>query len=112
MFLGMLDRGGVRVVSVQPGTSAIEITVKPGSLLGYHHSAQGKIAMAYGGAALFKKIVAAGLPALTPKTITGVITEHNQTFHSDKVILATGHSAEDMLHHLEEIGVHIEIAAG
>ncbi|MES2912427.1 MAG: IclR family transcriptional regulator [Pseudomonadota bacterium] len=72
VILGMLDRGGVRVVSVQPGTSAIEITVKPGSLLGYHHSAQGKIAMAYGGAALFKKIVAAGLPALTPKTITGV----------------------------------------
>jgi uncharacterized FAD-dependent dehydrogenase len=42
------------------------------------------------------------------KAITGVITEHNQTFHSDKIILATGHSAEDMLHHLDEIGVHIE----
>jgi IclR family KDG regulon transcriptional repressor len=70
VILGMMDRGGVRVVSVESGPSAIEITVKPGSLLGYHYSAQGKVALAYGGAALVKKIVAAGLPALTPSTIT------------------------------------------
>lgn len=72
VILGMMDRGGVRVVSVESGTSAIEISVKPGSLLGYHYSAQGKIAMAYGGAALVKKVCAAGLAVLTPKTITSV----------------------------------------
>lgn len=72
VILGMMDRGGVRIVSVQSGTSAIEISVKPGSLLGYHYSAQGKIALAYGGAMLVKKIMAAGLPALTPSTITSV----------------------------------------
>ncbi len=70
VILGMLDKGGVRVVSVHSGTSAIEITVKPGSVLGYHHSAQGKIALAYGSAAQVKKIVGAGLVALTPHTIT------------------------------------------
>ncbi|WP_421954480.1 IclR family transcriptional regulator [Polaromonas sp.] len=72
VILGMMDKGGVRVVSVQPGKSAIEISVKPGSLLGYYHSAQGKIAMAYGSAALVRKVCAAGLDALTPQTITGV----------------------------------------
>jgi IclR family KDG regulon transcriptional repressor len=70
VILGMMDKGGVRVVSVQSGTSAVEITVKPGSLLGYHNSAQGKIALAFGGAALLKKVCAAGLPAMTPQTIT------------------------------------------
>lgn len=72
VILGMMDRGGVRVVSVQSGTSAIEISVKPGSLLGYHYSAQGKIAMAYGGPALVKKVCAAGLETFTPQTITSV----------------------------------------
>ena len=70
VILSMMDRGGVRVVSVQSGKSAIEISVKSGSLLGFHYSAQGKIAMAYGGAAMVKKVYAAGLTTLTPQTIT------------------------------------------
>ncbi|MCB0349654.1 MAG: hypothetical protein KDD38_00630, partial [Bdellovibrionales bacterium] len=31
-----------------------------------------------------------------------------QIFHTDKIILASGHSAEDMFRHLDEIGVHME----
>lgn len=42
------------------------------------------------------------------KQITGVKTEHGETFHSPFVILATGHSAEDMLFHLQEKGVFLE----
>ncbi len=42
------------------------------------------------------------------KQITGVRTEQGQDFSSDQVILATGHSAEDMLEHLLEKGVFIE----
>ena len=72
VILGIMDRDGVRVVSVESGSSDIEISVKPGSLLGYHYSAQGKIALAYGGAALVKKACLAGLAALTPQTITSV----------------------------------------
>ncbi len=72
VILAMMDRGGVRVVSVQSGTSDIEISVKPGSLLGFHYSAQGKIAMAYSGAAMVKKVLAAGLATRTPQTITSV----------------------------------------
>jgi IclR family transcriptional regulator, KDG regulon repressor len=69
VILGMMDKGGVRVVSVQSGKSAIEILVKPGSLLGYHYSAQGKIALAHGGAALVRKVLATDLTAMTHKTI-------------------------------------------
>lgn len=70
VILGILEKQGVRVVSVQSGSSDIEISVKPGSLLAYHNSAQGKIALAYGGAALFESVCAAGLSARSPQTIT------------------------------------------
>lgn len=40
--------------------------------------------------------------------IEGVITEQGDSYFSDHVILATGHSAEDMLNHLMESGVHVD----
>lgn len=40
--------------------------------------------------------------------ITGVVTEQGDSYHSDHVILATGHSAEDMLNHLMDSGVHVD----
>ncbi|MEK6774018.1 MAG: FAD-dependent protein [Bdellovibrionota bacterium] len=40
--------------------------------------------------------------------ITGVKTEQGQAFQTSQIILATGHSAEDMLTHLDEIGVKLE----
>lgn len=40
--------------------------------------------------------------------IAGVKTEYGQTFHSHQVVLATGHSSEDMLMHLKDIGVFLE----
>jgi uncharacterized FAD-dependent dehydrogenase len=42
------------------------------------------------------------------KKITGLRTEHGQEFKSPFVILATGHSAEDMLMHLKDLGVTLE----
>ena len=42
------------------------------------------------------------------RAIEGVETQNRTTYHSPHVILATGHSAEDMLFHLHEIGVHLE----
>lgn len=44
----------------------------------------------------------------TNNNITGVKTEYGQIFNSPFVVLATGHSAEDMLVHLREIGVRLE----
>lgn len=40
--------------------------------------------------------------------IVGLETEHRKIFHSPYVVLATGHSAEDMLRHLQEVGVFLE----
>jgi uncharacterized FAD-dependent dehydrogenase len=42
------------------------------------------------------------------KCIKGVITEQNEAHYSDHVVLATGHSAEDMLNHLIESDVIVE----
>lgn len=42
------------------------------------------------------------------KCIKGVVTEHREPHYSDHVILATGHSAEDMLKHLMASGVFVE----
>lgn len=46
-------------------------------------------------------------PSPTHK-IEGIITEHGEKFISDKVILATGHSAEDVFTMLDRHGVFIE----
>lgn len=42
------------------------------------------------------------------KQIVGVRTEQGTIFKSPYVVLATGHSAEDMLKHLQELGVTLE----
>lgn len=42
------------------------------------------------------------------KSVRGVQLENGATHESDHVILATGHSAEDMLNHLIESDVHVE----
>lgn len=72
VVLSMLDRGGIRVVTVESGTSAVEITVKPGSLMDYHSSAQGKITLAFGGAGLLKQVRNKELVKHTPRTITDI----------------------------------------
>ena len=40
--------------------------------------------------------------------VTGVKTKSGREFRSNQVVLATGHSAEDVLEHLCEIGVQVE----
>ena len=42
------------------------------------------------------------------RSIEGIETHDGTIHHSDKIILAVGHSAEDMFHHLGDIGVHME----
>ena len=43
-----------------------------------------------------------------PGKIDGIKTEYGDIFESDHVILATGHSAEDILQHLRDLGVKLE----
>lgn len=42
------------------------------------------------------------------RSVSGVRTENGEVIRGSQVVLATGHSAEDMLRHLHEAGVHME----
>lgn len=64
-----IEPGGVRVLSTVSGKSAIEIGVKQGSLMPFHSSAQGKIALAFGDERLRRTVLRSRLEILTPKTI-------------------------------------------
>lgn len=64
------DRDGVRILLIMPSRSNIDINVKPGSLLPYGASAQGKVTLAFGDPMLLPQVIAAGVEMLTPYTIT------------------------------------------
>lgn len=64
------EADGVRIVAVLRGRSDVEIGVKPGSLLHFHDTAQGKAALAFGDPAVLDKVIKQSLPASTQHTIT------------------------------------------
>lgn len=68
--LSQPDREGNRILLVMPSRSNIEIYVKPGSVLQYHSSAQGKVSLAFGDTKLLPQAIDAGLAMVTPYTIT------------------------------------------
>ncbi len=70
VVLSQVEERGMRVISVVRSESPIEIIVKPGSLLGFHNSAQGKIALAFGAQALLAQVCAGRLEGSTAKTLT------------------------------------------
>lgn len=70
VVLGVASSDGVHIVSVVPSTAPIEITVRPGSVLGFNYSAQGKIALAFGDPSWLIETSNTKLAANTPVTIT------------------------------------------
>lgn len=64
------EKDGNRILLIMPSRSNIEIHVKPGSLLLFHSSAQGKITLAFGDAMLLPQILAGDMPMATPYTVT------------------------------------------
>ncbi len=64
------EADGVRIVSVIRGRSNVEIGVKPGSLLRFHDTAQGKAALAFGDPKILRDVLTQDLPGSTPHTIT------------------------------------------
>lgn len=69
VVLCQLDDEGLRVLSVVSGKAQIEITVKSGSIMGYHCSAQGKIALAFGNPDLLTRLLKKPLEVRSPQTI-------------------------------------------
>ncbi|WGF87799.1 IclR family transcriptional regulator [Marinivivus vitaminiproducens] len=68
--LSQLEHAGARIVLTISGRSPIQIGVKPGSLLAFHNSAQGKVILAFADPALRERVLSGPLPAMTAKTIT------------------------------------------
>ena len=64
-----VEAEGVRVLATVPGKSAIQIGVRQGSVLTFHGSAQGKIALAFGDDAIRAHVFRSRLEMLTPETI-------------------------------------------
>jgi DNA-binding IclR family transcriptional regulator len=67
--VSQVESDGVRVLATISGKSDVEIGVKQGSLLAFHASAQGKVALAYGSDTLRAKVLRSPLKPLTPHTI-------------------------------------------
>ncbi|MDF3883014.1 IclR family transcriptional regulator [Cupriavidus basilensis] len=69
VVLSLAGPDGAHVISVLPGTAPIEIIVKPGSVLGFHWSAQGKVTLAYAPALVKERVLSSLLEAHTTQTI-------------------------------------------
>jgi DNA-binding IclR family transcriptional regulator len=67
--VSQVEADGVRVLATFSGKSDVEIGVKQGSLLAFHVSAQGKVALAYGSDTLCAKVLRSPLKRSTPHTI-------------------------------------------
>jgi IclR family transcriptional regulator, KDG regulon repressor len=67
-----IEPGGVRILATVTGNAALEIGVKQGSLLPFHSTAQGKIALAFGNDSLKRAVLRSRLDMQTPKTIVSI----------------------------------------
>jgi DNA-binding IclR family transcriptional regulator len=61
---------GNRILLLMPSRSNIDISVKPGSLLPFSSSAQGKVSLAFGDPSLIDEVCAQKLEQTTPASIT------------------------------------------
>lgn len=68
--ISQAEENGIRILDMLRARSAFEIAVKPGALLDFHSSAQGRLALAYGPPALFQRLRQERLRDWTGKTNT------------------------------------------
>lgn len=69
VVLSQTEAGGIRIVLLIPSRSSVEIAVKPGSVLSFHASAQGKIALAFDDPALLQTVLSGESEMKTVYTI-------------------------------------------
>jgi IclR family transcriptional regulator, KDG regulon repressor len=78
VVVSRLEPEGMRVISMLSGRSPFEIGVRPGSILAFHATAQGKIGLAFGPETLRHSVFRSRLDLLTPRTISSVTTLRRQ----------------------------------
>lgn len=72
VMLAGIESDGVRVLEVLPGKSDLQVSQRAGTKLGFHYSALGKIALAFGPGELFERIGLRPLEPRTPHTIVSM----------------------------------------
>jgi IclR family KDG regulon transcriptional repressor len=72
VVVGQIEEDGVRVVDILRHRSEVEISSRAGALFDFHCTAQGKVALAFGPATLWKKLQRSPLRKWTDATITDV----------------------------------------
>ncbi len=70
--LAQVEEDGIRILQTVPGTMQIEVGVRPGSLLGFTNSAQGKVALGAMDQAQRDRVLAQALPVPTAHSIADV----------------------------------------
>ncbi|MEJ8570076.1 IclR family transcriptional regulator [Microbaculum marinum] len=68
--LSVIESGGVRVLDIVRAQSPVQIVTRPGALLEFHSSAQGRVALAFGAPGLWKTVRGRQLSKWTPHTNT------------------------------------------
>ncbi|MDQ0316908.1 IclR family transcriptional regulator [Amorphus orientalis] len=68
--LSVLEETGMRVIDIVRMETPVQIVTRPGALLAFHATAQGKLALAFGPPRLWDVVRAGGLPAITTDTTT------------------------------------------
>lgn len=71
--LSIIEREGVRILDLLRVETTIQVVLRPGALLPFHASAQGKIAMAYGDAEVWRHVRSAPLKPLTEHSCTDMV---------------------------------------
>lgn len=70
VILGQVENDGIRILTTLGGTMSVEVGVRPGSILGFNTSAQGKIALTYMDEVARERILARPLTGETMHSIT------------------------------------------
>ncbi|MCI5109486.1 MAG: IclR family transcriptional regulator [Marivita sp.] len=68
--LGQIEPTGIRILNTLPGRMQIEVGVRPGSLLGFWNSAQGKVALAFTPRSRWPDLIPETISPMTEFTIT------------------------------------------
>lgn len=70
VILGQIEDEGIRILTTLGGKMAVEVGVRPGSILGFNTSAQGKMALAFMPEKNRERILARPLLGETPHSVT------------------------------------------
>ncbi|MCF1503109.1 IclR family transcriptional regulator [Afifella sp. H1R] len=70
--LSLLEDDGMRVIDIVRVETPVQIVTKPGALMDFHASAQGKLALAFGKPELWAQVRARPLARLTEETNTDI----------------------------------------